>query len=388
LKKSGQNADLSSMRNLAIAFFLAACPLAAQQQPEPPRTLPGTVVSSLRAAPQAMPREEGLVTIDQRSLRIQHLAHRLVITNNNRVFREFNPLTGDEETTLRLLKELNVVRWGTIGKARVVVEYGLAADARGELVVPMQSGFPRTCQAIDVRSLRAEAIRGAWCVLDDAGAILNFGLEKGEAEQAVAVCQKYGFNRLGTVGKSPAVTYFFTSLDASHSDVQPRVDASRIRMGLELPGGGFAGEKCAIDARKLEVRREGNTSGLRMGAEILATFGSDEWGARDAVRMIQLERYTEFARVGGATFFLKDGKPPTSVPLHAKSLRFDPASLKTKEQKGIWTIADAGGKQLPAAASEAEANDLIRVVKAFGFDTLATVGNSPTACLHFYVKSR
>lgn len=376
------------MRTAIFAIVLAACPLAAQQQPEPPRTLPGTVVSSLRTAPQKMPRDEGLITIDQRSLRIQHLAQRLVITNSNQVFREFNPLSGDEEATLRLLKDLIVVRWGVIGKTRIVVEYGLTVDARGELVVPTQSGFPKSRQAIDLKSLRAEAVRGAWCVLDDAGAILNFGLEKGEAEQAVAVCQKYGFNRLGTVGKGPAVTYFYTSFDTSNADVQPRIDVSRARMGLELPGHGFAGEKCAIDARKLEVRRENNAVSLRMGQEVFAKFGSDEWGARDAVRMIQMERYTEFGRVGCATFFLKDGKPPTTVPFHAKGLRFDPASLKAKEQKGSWLIADASGKPLPPAASEAEANEVIRVVRAFGFDTVATVGNSPTACLHFYVKSR
>lgn len=372
------------MRQAILALLLSPASLIAQTAlPETPRKLPGTIVSTLRAAPAKLPRDEALVIIDQRSLRVQHLAHRLVITSNNQIFREFNPQTGDEEAMLRLLRDLVVVRWGVIGKERIVVEYGLSTDSRGELVVSQFSGFPKSSQAIDLKSLRVVPIHGTWCISDDAGAFLNFGLEKTEAEQALAVCQKYGFNRLGTVGRSPAATYFYTSLDSSNSDVQPRVDASNQRLGVDVPGVGYIGEKLTIDPRKLEVRREANIWTLRMNQEVLARFGSDEWAARDAVRMIQQERYTEFCRIGQTTFFLKNGKPPTSLPFHSKGTRFGIEKLGTRELNGKWSVTDSLGKPVLAASTEEEACDLIRIVKAYGFDTVGYLGG-----LQFLIRSR
>jgi len=363
-----------------------------QQSVKPSQPLPVSVTAGPRAI--TLPRDEKLLVVDQRSLRVQYLANRLVLTNNNQVFRQFDSKSNDAEVVKQLLNDLVVVRWGTIGVQRIVVEYGLTLDARGEVVVPPNAGFPQGVVSFDLKSLRVEAVRGAWCVRDNDSIILNFGLEKLEAEQAVAVCQKYGFNRLGTVGRGrePAVTYFIAATDTTpgasptkSADLQRQV---LTRTGIDVPGLGFIGERIAIEPKKLEVRRDGSDVTLRMGNEILAHFGSDEWAARDAVRVIEQARFTEFCRFGGMTFFLVKGKAPTAVPFHARSTRFDPASLRSRELNGKWYAIDASGRPVLPATDEKEAVEIVKIVKAFGFDTVATVGNSPTANLQFLVKSR
>ena len=128
---------------------------------------------------------------------------------------------------------------------------------------------------------------------------------------------------------------------------------------------------------------------LRHGPEVIARFGTDEWAAGDAVRVIQEAHFTEFCRFGSAGVVLPrawQAADAGAVPgaHHALRLR----SLRPRELSGKWCVTDVTGKPILPASSEAEANDLIRIVKAYGFDTLATVGNSATANLQFLAKSR
>lgn len=375
------------MDYLVLALVLCQTPMPRAQ--EAPQLLPSTILNTV-----TLPREENLETIDNRSLRVQHLANKLVITVGNKVFREFNPLSDDAEATVRLLRELQVVRWGVIGKSRPVVEYGLTVDARGELIVPPNSGFPKTTTAFDKKSLKVSQVRGAWCVQDANAVLLNFGIEKQEAEQAVAVCQKYGFNRIGTIGKptSPAVTYFYIGPETAGIPLNPldnsrRLDPNLTRTGIEVPGLGFLGEKIILDVKKLEVRREPRTVTLRQGNEVIASF-EDEWTARDAVRLLEQARYTEFCRYGSATFFLKDGKAPTQVPFLARCSRFDASSLQSKMVFDKLWVVDVTGRKVFPAADENEAKELIKVIRAFGFDTHCQIGTSQTHNLQFLAKTR
>jgi hypothetical protein len=202
-----------------------------------------------------------------------------------------------------------------------------------------------------------------------------------------------GSNGLSGKARLPAVTYFIAASEATIG-AQPQMPAelkrniALERTGIDVPGMGFVGEKIAIDAKKLEVRRERSDVSLRMGNDVIARFGSDEWGARDAVRAIADAKFTEFCRAGRVTFFLVGGKPPAHVPFLAKSTRFDPASLRAKEVNAKWCVMDSSGRPLLPADSEKDALEAIKVVKAYGFDTLATLGSSPTNNLQFFAKSR
>src|SRR5690606_921243 len=111
------------------------------------------------------------------------------------------------EDAKQIVRDLRPTEWGTIGQKRTVVEYGLT---NGE--APTWTPHPKWSLRIDLASVRAEQVRGAWVMRDDANIFLNFGTEQVEAEQASLVCRRYGFNHIGLVGfPTPLMSYFYTS---------------------------------------------------------------------------------------------------------------------------------------------------------------------------------
>ena len=83
-------------------------------------------------------------------MRVQWLARQLVVTVNNKVFREFNPTSADAEAAVKLIRDdLAAVRWGVIGKSRPVVEYGLTAGANGGVQLLDRGGHEEYLTVID-----------------------------------------------------------------------------------------------------------------------------------------------------------------------------------------------------------------------------------------------
>jgi hypothetical protein len=332
---------------------------------------------------------------------------------------------GDNETTARdvarVLRDLRPTEWVTIGGAKPVVEYGLTngrpavtgtppdgktsgsdegvqhAGGFGHAVV---AGGAKLVQPIDMRSARAEAIRGAWCVRDDNNILLNFGPDKASADQAIAVINKYGFNRVGVVGAAadPAMSYLFVSLDkdqpprglAGPAMINAQIDALT-RTGIPVPGAGYTGELVKIDPRKVEVRKDGAEWVVAAGAEVLGRYGATEWAARDAARTVRDANFTEYCKLGGTsnlTFFLRDGKPPARAPISAQGRNFDPTTLKVQQVNGKWAVTE-GGRPLFDVSGQPEGETVVRVLKAYGFDQLAHLtAGGPKGGITFLVKNR
>ena len=135
----------------------------------------------------------------------------------------------------RVYRDIRPTEWATIGSPRPVVEYGLVngrppmapgvpggkSDERGSISTvgggsgPLVSGAgAKAIIPIDLKTVRVEAIRGVWCLRDDANIHFNFGPNKADADQAQAVIRRYGFNRVGVVGSpKPVMNYLFASTD-------------------------------------------------------------------------------------------------------------------------------------------------------------------------------
>ena len=253
---------------------------------------------------------------------------------------------------------------------------------------------------IDLRSVRVEAVRGVWCLRDDDNIHFNFGPVKTDAEQALAVVRRYGFNRIGVVGQPvAAMSYFFVGSDAAlpakidhgpfaRAALQSQIDGLT-RVGIPVAGVGFVGEMVRIDPRKLDVRKDNGDWVVASGNEVLGRFGPTEWIARDAARTIGDARFTEFCKIGsaGLTFFLVNGKAPTRVPFAAQGRRFDPASLKVQPFGGHWAVTE-NGRHLFDCASAEEGDTLVRVVKHFGFDQLCHVGPNAKVGVSFLAKGQ
>jgi hypothetical protein len=122
---------------------------------------------------------------------------------------------------------------------------------------------------------------------------------------------------------------------------------------------------------------------------VLARFGQDQHGARDAQRFIQDGQFTEFGRVGptGITFFLVNGRPPARVPLYVQGRRFDSSGLRVSQLGPRWAVTDRG-RLLFDVANQAEGEAVVLLMKQYQFDQLCQVGSSPRTNLTFLAKGR
>jgi hypothetical protein len=252
---------------------------------------------------------------------------------------------------------------------------------------------------VSLQAVRVEPVRGVWCLRDDDNILFNFGANRAEAEQALAVVRKYGFNRvgvIGTPGQPPAMNYFFAALDDGKTQRPPTAplalaaqESALTRTGIPVPGVGYFGEMVRIDPKKVTARKDGYEWVVASGADVLGRFGATEWPARDAAKMIADAGFTEFCRAGtaGLTFFLVGGQAPTRVPYAARGRRFDPQQLKVQKVFEKWSVTE-GGRHLFDVGSGEEGEAVIRLLRHFQFDQVCHLGPSPKTGIQFLAKSR
>lgn len=374
-------------------------PLTPPHAPSEPQKLPSSVapqppVNSLAPQPNLdvkLPRPENLQKFDALTVYVRTTRDGWELWSGVTRVRDFGKDQKAAEEARKTFRELKPTEWTTIGGTRPVVEYGLTDGKPTTGSVNPKSALP-----IDLLSLRAEQVRGAWVLRDDDNLLLNFGAVKQDAEQAAAVARKYGFNRLGLVGEpeAPKMTFFYAAAvpieQARGGGALAALaqEQSMTRTGIAVPGLGFVGEQVKVDFRKVEVRKDRGEFVLAQGADVFAKFGPNDWTAREALKLVQECRFTEFCKVGSAdvTFFLVNGSAPTKVPFLAQGTRFDPKTLKARQTAARWGVYESTGRMLFSAATPEEAEQLIKLVQAYQFDQVCQVGLSPRASLKFLAK--
>lgn len=371
-----------------------------QPQPTQPGE-PGRLPVSLTPE-AALPQKEAIGRIDPNNMAVRRMNERWCVTNGTSIVRDFGTSREDADEFVRVLRELRPTEWGTVGTSRVVVEYALTS---GAAAVPSFS--PKTSVTIDPVSLRTEVVRGVTVVRDDQNILLNFGQAREDAEQAVAVIRKYKFNRIGQVGPAGSgATFLFAQDLPATNKVSPKQtqltgaaaqitrafeEAKLTRTGIEVDGGkgGAVGERIVIDAKAVELKRDKGDWKLMHGSDALASFGASEWTGRDALKLVQDSRFTEFCRFNAdVTFFLVNGQAPSRVPFAAQATRFDRDALKVKlASGGKYGLYEGQGRQLFVCDSEKEADQLLKVIQQYGFDTTCQIGLGAKSSLRFLAKS-
>lgn len=366
--------------------------------PTLPLARPLPVAPPAPVAPNAIPPEvrlpfpEEKVPFDSGLVTLKRISGSWQVWAGQRVLKDLGDNEAAAKDVVRVMRELRPTEWVSIGSPRTVVEYGLVNGKP-----PLVGGFPSAVVPIDLTTVRAEQLRGAWCLRDDNNILFNFGLSQQDAVQAAAVVRKYGFNRVGSVGQPyPAMSYLFAAVDAEQSGRMPNVsvpvalqEAFLTRTGIPVPGVGFVGEMIRIDPRKVELRKLNSEWVVAHGSDVLARVGPTEWIAREALRVVQDGRFTEFCRFGsaGLTFFLVDGKAPTRIPFSAHGRQYDLGALKVQATGTRWRVTETG-RPLFDVASPEEGEALIRLLRAYHFDQLCHVGPSPRAGMTFLGRSR
>jgi hypothetical protein len=398
-------------------------PLKATPTVQPQPTMPGepTLLPPQLRAEVTLPQKETLARIDANGMTARRVGDRWAVVNGFVTVRDFGKDEAAAAEFVKVLRDLRPTDWGTVGTARVVVEYGLTGGKA------QQPAFtPKTSVAVDEATLRVESVRGVWVVRDDENILLNFGREQQDAEQAVGVIRKYGFNRIGQVGAAGSgVTFLFAqevpaanrarpkapAATGVYADLQKAIQEQRLtRTGIDVPGdkpdrvlGGrlgspetttpvaaeTVGEKVAIDPKAVELKRDGADWKLVHGQDVLANFGPSEWSGRDALKLVQDQRFTEFCRFNSeVTFFLVNGQAPTKVPFAVQATRFDRDAVKVKAASGgRYGLYEGSGRQLFACDTQKEAEQLLRLLQSYGFDTSCQIGLGTKSSLRFLAKT-
>jgi hypothetical protein len=388
---------------------------------------------------------ENLVTFDPSRLDLTWSNERWLLTAGPVVLKDFGRKESEGRQALRLVRNLRLNQYGTVGSPALVLEYWLCDGAAPCGVVP-------GCAIVsfDAAALHVEESLGQWCVRDGRRVLFNFGPRADYAQQTLAILRKYDFTRAAVVGQLTPSMFVFLANPFGHgtgsgrpvrrpvTHESPEAAARKAeelkRLGQRVPGleaevvaqpslrplrtpdqprqaftptareyagegpllaagshGGDRGERVAFDWRQVEVRLEGNTWKLAAGGLVLANFGADQESARRALDAVRYYHFTELRLVGRPRpyfcYFLVNSLAPHGLPFGLAGEPLQPETLKAREVDGRWTISAGERPLIVLGGRPEEASDLLEVIRRQHFDHLCRIGR-PEAGFTFLVRAR
>ena len=251
----------------------------------------------------------------------------------------------------------------------------------------------------DAGSLKVEKLAGSWVVRDAGRVLYAFGPAEDAARSALALCRKHGFNQMAVVGApDPVMTYMLvdpldrpSKLPGTPAEHPLAALDAATKNAFTLPEGDYAGSRTPIDARKLDLVRAAD-GGWQVadGPTVLAKFGLSESTARLALRALQDTRATEVVRVGkaGVPVLLAAGHPVRGTPIGFTALPVRSARLEVKQVGGAWCAVEGDSPLFEFADRKEDADLMVRVMKHFDFDQIATLGQPENGGIRLLVRGR
>lgn len=384
-------------------------------------------------AEPASPPAENLVRFDPSQVDVQWLDNRWQLVAGDKVLKDFGRREMEARQALRIVRELGLTQFGTIGSPRPVLEYWLV---NGNAPQGMAPGL-RTL-SFDPTSLRVEQNQGQWWVRDAYRPLFTFGAHADEARQALDILRTHGFARVGYVGQgTPDMIVFLggsaglqrgamsgppslspravlhpqvTQANEQHPGAMPTPppEANGLRQAsalapTPLPSGrqlaspattapdlAALGERVPFDWRQVQMRHDNRDWKLMAGSYTLADFGSDESEARRAYNAVQYYRFTEHWLVGrpqpAFSYFLAAGQAPRGLQFGLNSLPFRPDTLAVKQQGNAWVIGDGTQTVLSFGSRAEEARQVLQVIQRYKFDHLCRLGHGEAGGMTFFVR--
>jgi hypothetical protein len=363
------------------------------------------------------------------------------------VLKDFGYRQEEARQALRVIRDLHLNQYGTVGSPAPVMEYWLSDGG-----APQGLGGGLRALPLEPARLKVEQLQGQWCLRDSHRVLFNFGPRAEEARQALEVIRKYGFTQLGVVGQVTPSMFVFTSsgtpalrgasrhLDADHSPRRPhdpkvaakpgtpatpaglvtpalpalsagqsaRPEVHRAHTAADAPNGGWRGqphfgpraqpgaaptaERVPFDWRQVQLRQENADWKLKAGNLVLANFGPNDHDARLALSAVRHYRFTEQWRLGGAgqqfSYFLANGQAPRGVPLGMPAESFRPQDLTVQPIGARYALVSDGRILARLGDRPEQAQQVLEVIKRNHCDRLCRLGGDGAEGMTFLVRSR
>lgn len=441
------------MKPITLAALLMLLPVVAvAQQPTP--LSPGRTMSSVDIArvPAVLdtarfaqapvigaPAESPLIRFDGRTADVQFIDGRWHLMAGGARIKDLGVSENDAREALRLVRELGLTHYGTVGTPRPVLEYWLANGAAPRGLPPV-----RNITTFDRDSLRAEVSAASWCVRDNDRLLFTFGPAEEQARQALALIKRHDFNQVAYVGEPAPIMMVLLNSPESMAGQYPTAAANtlygaqypepaRLPSALtELPpavgmGGSAAvppiaganqmptsassivyatmpapipfgsaptvaaaqpGEGTAINWQQLQLHRAPDGWKLLAGDQVIGSFGLNDTPGRELQYLIQHYRVTEVCRVGPSfTYFLVNGQAPRGLLHGVRSVPFRPEALVVQQLAGGWIICHGNDPLVSCGPRFEDAALALQALQRHQFDHLIRVGQEPST-LCFFVKDR
>jgi hypothetical protein len=416
--------------------------------PAPAPTAPAATAPALAApapAPaQPAPLTEHLQAVRPDDVRLSWSSRHWQLTQDGQVLKDFGPREQDARRALRLVQQLHLDQYGTVGSPPVM-EYWLSSGAAPHSTTRLDL----RPVAIDAGSLAVKKDQGRWVMRDKGRVLFEFASEA-DAAQALAVVRKYHFDQVGVVGYSAPMHVFlgkageaamptehhepthFTRV-AKNSDgtekklapktaspyagipqpglppvsrvtppsvgpVQPTLTSKQSPLWREQPhvSGEPArqptAERVPFDWRRVEARQEGADWKLVAGGQTLANFGPNVTDARLALSAVRYYRFTEEHRVGGerplVNYCTASMMAPRGVMLGLNTQVLAPEALQVRQVGEGFVLCSNGAVVMKLGDRREEAARLLEVIKANRYDRLCQLGEPGKQGLALLLRSR
>jgi hypothetical protein len=368
----------------------------------------------------------GLLHFDSHLADVQAANGRWFVVAGGTHIKDLGTSETDARQALRLIRDLGLNEYGTVGKPQPILEYWLSNGRAPRVALASQRQV-----SFDLQKLRAEVSAGRWCLRDDRQLLFGFGFSGDDARQALAVLKRYGFNRVAYIGEpvpvmmillscpeqpfgpqspSPLNTLYGGSLPAlvntptfvSDCSQPPASEQSIVRASVPPPitlnslepvqRASAPTEGVALNWQEATVEHEANAWTLVSGGRVLAHLGATEQAAREVLRLVQCYRCTEYCCAGRVEpvlgYFLVDGRAPRGPAPGFQSVAFRPEALTVQQFSGGWIICDGNQPLLACGTNFSDAADALQALQRHQFDHLIRVSGTGAGVLQFLTQER
>jgi hypothetical protein len=178
-------------------------------QPEPAATIqpgvvaqPGAVVKPGMVAQPSMGKED-CISFNPATTTVQQIQGSWKVVDGSMWLLDFGAKKGDADQSLAVIKHYGMNQQCFVGRPHAPFQYYLVSGAS-----PVGPFAGEDCISFNPATTNVQQIKGSWKVVDGNHWMFDFGANKAEAEQTLAIIKKYGFTYTCYVGRpGPKFSY-------------------------------------------------------------------------------------------------------------------------------------------------------------------------------------
>ena len=144
------------------------------------------------------------IPFDWRDVRVRNVSGSWKLVERGNGMLDFGNNSVGANTARSIIRRYRMTKQCFVGRPNASMQYWLRGNQAP--VGPFQS---EDCVRFNPARIEVRQVRGSWKIVEGSHWIMDFGANRAEAEEALAIVNQYGFRRMCFVGRpNPPMTYF------------------------------------------------------------------------------------------------------------------------------------------------------------------------------------